>query len=231
MADAYSGFLKRLTAYRAGLSMTQEQIAKKLGMSQTKYSKFERGALKITSDTLRRLMELGWDIDYIMNGVTLNMSAADMNEMRRELSDVGEESLLRLLATILADAAKRCAMQEAVQAEIRFLLFCVSVPDEMTALRTCRGMIGKTQEQMADALGLGVKTYRMYERGEKELTADMVLALSSLSGCRASVFLLPEDMEWNIIRYVWGLFDKPVQEELRRLIMEFVGFLRSLKKK
>ena len=55
-SDQYAALLKVLTRKRVDSGITQTQIAEKLGMTQSAYSKLERGELRIDVIQLRAIL-------------------------------------------------------------------------------------------------------------------------------------------------------------------------------
>lgn len=87
-------------ALRGALSLTQAQLAARLGMSRTAFTELERGQRRIDVDELSRLAEaLGVESVDLLNGITFDQlrkcRVADLRErldaLRRELKENTED--------------------------------------------------------------------------------------------------------------------------------------------
>lgn len=81
MSNHYEEFLKRLVQYRLQVNMTQEKIGQVLGITQSQLSKQELGKTIMTFHSLCILMDIGWDVDFL-----LQESVQDVNHQRYRLS-------------------------------------------------------------------------------------------------------------------------------------------------
>ena len=64
----YEDFCNRMRVYRKRLGYNQADIGKELGISQNDYSKRENGLIMISYDNLKKLQEIGMDIDELVSG-------------------------------------------------------------------------------------------------------------------------------------------------------------------
>lgn len=66
------GYGFRLKHERTRLNLTQEEIAEKCGISRIQWGKYEREVVTPSKKVLKKLEELGIDIDYLISASTTN---------------------------------------------------------------------------------------------------------------------------------------------------------------
>ena len=86
----YEDFCNRMRVYRKRLGYNQADIGKELGISQNDYSKRENGLIMISYDNLKKLQEIGMDIDELAQWVEANklhvchnVTVDDLNHLQR----------------------------------------------------------------------------------------------------------------------------------------------------
>ena len=77
MADEYRDVVKHLKAYRKEMSINQEEMGKRMGLTQSHYCKVEKGQLIISYKSLQELLKNNMDIDYLITGKKSATSALD----------------------------------------------------------------------------------------------------------------------------------------------------------
>ncbi len=84
MADMQDGFSERLRALRKQKNLSQTELGQLAGLHYTHIGRFERGASRPGSDTLKRLADaLGVSGDYLLEGATEEAAKARFED--REL--------------------------------------------------------------------------------------------------------------------------------------------------
>ena len=77
----YEDFCNRMRVYRKRLGYNQADIGKELGISQNDYSKRENGLIMISYDNLKKLQEIGMDIDELVSGKRDDIDTKDLDEL------------------------------------------------------------------------------------------------------------------------------------------------------
>lgn len=94
------GFKDRLKQARSGKQLSQNELAKTVGVHVTNISRYERGENRPTTDVLSKLANaLDTTTDYLMNGST--DEAADVNISDKELL-----SLFKRVSSLSSDRKK-----------------------------------------------------------------------------------------------------------------------------
>ncbi len=69
-----AGFAQRLKVIRDGMGLSQDELARAIGISQTRYSKYESGRSSAPYDILITLSDYtGYSIDFLVAGRMPNM--------------------------------------------------------------------------------------------------------------------------------------------------------------
>ena len=91
MADKLEGFAERLRSLRKQKNLSQTELGKLAELHYTHIGRFERGASRPSSDTLKRLADaLNVTSDYLLEGETDNIAAKARFEDRELLRQFQE---------------------------------------------------------------------------------------------------------------------------------------------
>ena len=99
----YEDFCNRMRVYRKRLGYNQADIGKELGISQNDYSKRENGLIMISYDNLKKLQEIGMDIDELVSGKRDDIDTKDLDEL---ISDCESEELKDMTMRMVAECIK-----------------------------------------------------------------------------------------------------------------------------
>lgn len=188
MSVSYQNVLERLKEERLGKSWSQEQISRRLRMSQSHYSKVELGKRRFTYYEVQYLYELPLDAHYIFTGQKSNVkqegffSKCDYRELNFFLH------VLAYMAEYLC-AKGRSESWRAVYREMEYI-GCITAPDRVNdnALFALRRTLNYSQQKMAEALGVDIKKIRSMESGESLPDSEILWDLYRLFHIPPSVF-------------------------------------------
>ena len=227
MSD-YKEVLSRLAAYRKRLGITQEQIAGKINISQEQYSYLENGITKLTYKDLKVLLELGWNINYIITGREDCDQGTELEEVFHGFMDEeGKEFALKLCAEVMIEKAVRCGLTEKnsrLRDELALLEDMVESWQHFSMCYHVRKQLQLSQLVMADKLGVGIRKYRDLERENRYPDAEMLLHFYDMSGYQPMLFMDFYDRRMLLIKQIWGVFAKQEREE----ILGFIDYVKRM---
>ena len=100
------GFAANLYSLRTNAHLTQKQVAKKLSVNRTTYTKYETGVTEPGIVTICRMASIfGVDVNTLLEG-SFETQASD-NEIRSELSESKEEQLIEIFRSLSPAFQKR----------------------------------------------------------------------------------------------------------------------------
>jgi transcriptional regulator with XRE-family HTH domain len=91
MTEKLDGFAQRLRGLRKQKNLSQTELGQLAGLHYTHIGRFERGASRPSSDTLKRLSDaLGVSSDYLLEGITDEAAKARFQdrELLRQFQEV-----------------------------------------------------------------------------------------------------------------------------------------------
>lgn len=158
-ADVFAG---RLRAVRAALGFSLTQIATHLNVSRRGYINYENGSVFPQADFL---------LDLCSELCRVNPCWLLLGEKPVLLS---EKNLPQPVVSISGNTACNLIAVADARAEITL---GQGLGSELSLLRD---LLGVTQEEMARSLGLSLRGYQNYERGERRLPAAVILQLATV---------------------------------------------------
>lgn len=227
MSNHYEEFLRRLVQYRVRLHLTQENLSEKLEITQSQLSKQELGKTIVNYKSLVRLMNMGWDIDYLFTG---NQSVRKPSELTALLE--GSESsqrgaMLEFIAWVLDKGIKQSVQELSVEekCEISILKMKSSQSENESIMYEIRKLSGEAQIPMAEKLGVNIKKYRALERRQIDPDAELLLGIYEATGCKPSLFLTTDRIENLIIDDLWNRILPTKQKEILVIASQIDKFL------
>ena len=162
----YEDFCNRMRVYRKRLGYNQADIGKELGISQNDYSKRENGLIMISYDNLKKLQEIGMDIDELVSGKRDDIDTKDLDEL---ISDCESEELKDMTMRMVAECIKYYRVNDTKNKDNdtqndRMFDFMLKQWDDFSMLEYVRHETHYSQEVMSEKLGLTRKKYRKYEK-------------------------------------------------------------------
>lgn len=238
----YQSLLYRLREVRMACGLTQKSTAGFLGVTQGNYSNMESGVCRLPCVILRRLYGAGWDVDYIVSGIGRN---ALENGFDRQDPLAAPERLIYyiwwILACSLEERAGNGVMDREADSELRLLhrLLCWECSVQGAAekavflrpispLQAERELLGISQCDMAEMLGVGVKLYRKFERGIAYPDAQLLQKLYQITRCRATLFMGMGHEAWRIAGHVWSVLPSGKRERILEAVDHNSACMRML---
>lgn len=217
MAEDYARMLERFAEYRKSLAMMQENVAERLGVTQSRFSKGESGRESISNEFLTALHEGGWDIDYVVAGIKRKKKK---KTLRDELVDFSEdEEIFKIIYWALFNQCKAYSDFKSYGLELNLLNF-MCYHENVTMFEAVRQVNNINQLEYAERLHMTIKKCRSLEKGNVYPTADLIRHIYNMFGCRPSLLLKTEDIKWNLIESIWSYV--PASDE-----KIFINFLNN----
>lgn len=240
-ADCYESLLYRMREARVACGLTQAATARLLGMTQGNYSNMESGICRLSCVILRRLYRAGWDVDYIITGIGRN--DLEMLFDSQSLSAVPDRLLYYiwwiLMCSMTGDESGEA--DQVMSSEMRLLhrlLYRQNSVHGMaekefsikrvSLLQTQRQLMGISQCDMAEMLGVGVKLYRKYERETAYPDAQLLQKLYQITKCRATLFMGMGHEAWRIAGHVWSEMPSGKRERILEAVNHNTACIRML---
>lgn len=228
MSYTYDKFLQRLVQYRLKLKLTQAETSKALGITQSQFSKMELGKTIVSYKLLVSLMEMDWDVDYIVTGKAASRERSELSLMLESADDSGKRELLQVIAwAIYQRITKEISnMDLEIQCEAEFLKRFIAGGTLEPVLCEIRRISGVSQIPMSEKLGVNIKKYRMLEREVLRPDAELLLRIYEVTGCKPSLLLDPNHMQSIIIDDLWYRLELSVRNEILSFVDHAIAILR-----
>lgn len=229
MSNHYEEFLRRLVQYRVRLHLTQENLSQKLEITQSQLSKQELGKTIVTYKSLVRLMNMGWDIDYLFTGSRSVRKPSELTALLEGSEASHRESMLEFIAWVLDKGIKQSVQELSVEekCEISILKMKSSNSENKSIMYKIRKLSGVAQIPMAEKLGVNIKKYRALERRQIDPDAELLLGIYEATGCKPSLFLTTDRIENLIIDDLWNQILPEKQKEILAIASQIDKFLRK----
>lgn len=177
--EYYKEILERLKSYRESLEISKAEMARRLGIDRSLYSRIEKGTKAITSEILIRMYELGIDVDYLVTGI--KSEHTKLNTLLEQCEDARKSNFVNIMVSYMNamfnnDADKKIFCRKELEI-LNFNMNKKNGEQEGTIWLCIREIHGFTQEQLRKILDINIKTYRKMEKGETTPTLEMLMNL------------------------------------------------------
>lgn len=229
MSNHYEEFLRRLVQYRVQLHLTQENLSEKLEITQSQLSKQELGKTIMTYKSLVRLMNMGWDIDYLFTGKQSVRRSSELTALLEGSEAPHRDSMLEFIAWALDKGIEQSVQELSVEekCEISILKMKSGNSENESIMYEIRKLSGEAQIPMAEKLGVNIKKYRALERRQIDPDAELLLGIYEATGCKPSLFLTTDRIENLIIDDLWNRILPEKQREILMIASQIDKFLRK----
>ncbi len=219
MGEGYYDAMQRLKEERMLRGLTQEELGGRIGMTQGHYCKVEQAQKRLTYQELGRLAgEV--DLNYVYAGRRMKQRHEEM------LSSYSYEELfdyLNITASLAACAyeSQRLSKRDELYRQLRSIRYLTGEGGcrEKTVFLAVRQMEQISQKDMAEQLGIDIKTYRVLERGKRLPDSEMIwrlydiykvpfsLVLRDLKGIVCEIEFLLEGLKRRRTEAVYRYFE------------------------
>ena len=231
MDNTYNSFLKRLNQDRVKRNISQTKMGEILGMTQSYYSKVEKGKNLISFSGLIRLYEQSFDIDYLVTGIPRKMGVLDYyidkcNENKK--ADM-LNYIIWLVKQGLDIEKSKYDINEINEyyKVIYFIQYRNHIKKKCNVWRIIRNDNEKTQQQMADKLKINIKKYRCIENGKREPDVQILVELYSEFGYLPTMMLPEVVINISYLNEIWNKFSSDLKSRLAIYIDRCVDIINS----
>ncbi len=179
-SEYYKEVLRRLREYRLLWNISKAEMARRLGVDRSLYSRMEKGTRAVTEEILIRMYELGIDIDYLVTGIKsqnteLNTLFEKCKEDRR--SDYVNIMVSYMNAMLNNEPEKRLYCRKEMEI-MKFNIDRRNGEREDTVWLCIRKIHNLTQEKFNKILDFDIKKYRNLEKGKSgTVTLEVLMNL------------------------------------------------------
>lgn len=228
MRNSYEDFLRRLNLYRQRLNMTQKETSNVLGITQSQFSKMELGKTIMPYRALQHLVNMGWDVDYLVTGKESVQKVSELRNLVMQAEGEYRSKLLDTVAWLLKQGIDKSVpdMDFETKCEIEILKMRAGGGSCDTVLYKIRQITGMAQIPMAEKLGVNIKKYRMLEKNKVNPDAELLFRIYEVTGCKPSLLINYDEIENVIIDDLWNQIALPVQKQILLLTEQILWFIR-----
>lgn len=229
MSNRYEDFLKRLVEYRTQLNMTQENTSESLGITQSQLSKQELGKTIVPYKVLVLLLEMGWDVDYLLTGKKSIRKSSELTTAIKNVEVSKRKAIFEFAIWALSTGIENSVsdISDEIKCELCILKMKAGGERQGSILYEVRKISGDAQIAMAEKLGVNIKKYRMLEKVQINPDAELLLEIYATTGCKPSLFLAMDDVESLIIDDLWSRIPAVKQAEIISIMTQVERFLIS----
>lgn len=213
MNKLYEETLHRLVCSRQLEEITQMDMGKQFGVTQSHYSKMELGKAEITYDFLCKMYAENWDIDYLVTGIIYRGDNELLQRLLLSCEQKEKRELLRLIVWGIEQLLEQ-PVNETVKRELRAMHLLLEMEVPCSMIYRVRNIRECSQVSMAEALGIGMRKYRKLECGETQPDLELMTKVYHISGCRPSLFIDENAGKRILLNSLWNMLGEPVQKEL-----------------
>lgn len=166
MSIGYENVLKRLKEERLGKNWSQQELAHRLQMEQSHYSKVELGTKRFTFYELQRLCNTGLDVNYMYTGKRLKGKKHEFKDSCNFPELFCFIGILYEISSYMVEVRGEVNWNK-VREQIGFMqFFKFSYKCNSNIFYVLRKYSGYTQYDMAEILHMDVKRVRTLENGK-----------------------------------------------------------------
>lgn len=222
MCITYNAVLKRLIEERKRLSLSQKDMAQYVHMSQSNYSKVEKGLRRLDFYELKYLCEADVDIHYVY---TAQRSLQQFKISFEQYSRFEYQYYLGILFIIELYCYNRKGIKEwdYILVKLKYLSMINKRCDNENIFVTLRRNLNFQQKRMADILGVDVKKYRDLEKGRKLPDSELLCRLYATYNIPPSVFLQDKKCILNEIAILLEMMDEKSRMIVNDIIMKIIS--------
>lgn len=245
MDNGYENFLLRWKEERRRCGLTQQQLCRRMKMSQSVFSRAEAGQKRFTYPEIKGACTSGMDVFYVFTGNKAK-STWELPGLPGQQEPALEESLCYLRIVYAHASAARALTRsrtfpgtlskdsfavssqipfEKVQKQLEYLQYASGGARPNPNIFYCvRDHYGHAQEKMADMLGMDIKKLRGLEKGRKLPDSETIWRMYDIFGVSPAFILKDAVGLRKELDYVLGL----LEADDRGILLQVVGSAHKL---
>lgn len=224
MSAIYNGVLTRLKEQRCDLSLSQNEMARFVHMTQSNYSKVELALRRLSFGELKYLCESPIDVYYIFTGMRSD------NEHKDFLVDCSYWELSSYIGIIyesvnFKDKNDKTGKWKKILKRMSYVPLIRGSQNTKNIFLELRRFMNLPQKKMAEKLGLDIKKFRDLEKGRNLPDSELVWRL--YDSCYVSPTIVLEDRKC-LASEIATILDM-IEMEYREKIIEIFAIIHRLK--
>lgn len=224
MRAIYNEVLVRLKEQRCELSLSQNEMARFVHMTQSNYSKVELALRCLSFGELKYLCESPIDIYYIFTGIRSDNINKDF------LIDLSYWDLISYIGIIyeIVDFYEKNDMMGKwgkISKRMSYVPLIRESQNSKNIFLALRRFMNLQQKKMAEKLGLDIKKFRDLEKGRNLPDSELVWRL--YDSCYVSPAIVLEDRKC-LVNEIATILDM-IEMEYREKIIEIFAIIHRLK--
>ncbi len=231
MDSAYNSFLERLNEDRIKRNISQTKMGEILGMTQSHYSKVEKGKNLISFSGLIRLYKQSFDIDYLVTGFPRTKGILD--DYINNCDENKKADMLNYMIWLVKQGLdiERISYDadeiNTYYKVIYFVQYRNHIKNNINIWKIIRNDNEITQQQMADRLKINIKKYRYIENGQREPDAQILAELYTEFGYLPTMMLPEVVINISYLNIIWNKFSHGLKERLVKYIDRGIDIINN----
>ena len=224
MKNNYEEVLVRLIEYRENNKFSKTEMAKKLDVDRSLYSRIESGSRIITNNILLKMYELGIDIDYLVTGIKTEKT--QLNILLEKCKIDRRASYINIIVSYINIFISNNDKKLSCKREMEILKHNIDVMNGHcieTVWACLRRIHGIKQTKMIELLGINEKTYRNIEHGITMPDLDVFITIYNEYNYFPTLLLENNPNYLLMINSVWSRLPENNREQLTKI------FIRTFK--
>ena len=215
MKPNYLEVPERLKEIRNLSKMNQEEACQLFAVTQSHYSKLEKGTKIISYESLKAYEAHGGDVDYLITGKHRYSGIVDAY-VAQCTTIFGRREIVNFMLLMVKRGLILCEKEITVLEESWKYMQLMDSHEHKSIWERIRKVEGISQENMAEKLDINIKRYRKIEKLEVNPDAEILYALYSLFGYSPQVIMDSHAFCMGEINKIWDEFSEETQMMLKR---------------
>lgn len=198
MSVTYNEVLERLMEERKRLELSQKEMARIVYITQSNYSKVEKGLHRLSYEELKYLSAAKVDIYYIFTG---HRCAGKYVEYFQKYTYSELGCYLGIIYLLIALNGYRFDSEEwkNIEKRVKYVSLILDCQKSFNIFLVIRHMTGSRQKPMADKLGVDIKKLRELEKDRCLPDSELIWKLYSLFHISPAIVLKDKNSMVNEI--------------------------------
>lgn len=198
MSATYNEVLKRLIEERKRLGLSQQEMARLVHITQSNYSKVEKGLHRLRYEELKYLSKANVDIFYIFTGYKC---AGKYVNYFRQYTYVELCYYLEIIYSliVLNDCRSNTDQWKDIVKRIKYVPLILDYKKSSNIFLAIRHITDSSQKQMAEKLGVDIKKFRELEKDRCLPDSEIIWKLYNLFRISPTVVLKDKNTMLNEI--------------------------------
>ena len=188
MSATYNELLKRLIEERKSLGLSQKEMAHNIYITQSNYSKVEKGLQRLSFEELKYLSKTNIDIVYIFTGCKCTGKYVEHFKHYTYVELCYYLFVIYSIA-VLQECRSSIGQWKVIVKHLEYVPLVLSCGKSSNIFLTVRHMTGYQQKRMAETFGVDIKKYRELEKNRCLPDSEIIWRLYNLFQISPAVVL------------------------------------------